>query len=169
NIEAAKAVRYGNVPPAEALKFITINPAKQLMIDGRTGSLEVGKDADVVIWSRDPLTATARAEATYVDGREMFSLARDAELQRHAAAERTRLIKKILALDAKPKKPDGESADAQAAGGPPGGGRRRGPRPETMNEYTAGMWGVGSTAGDCGMMQMDALIRYEDGVAGGAR
>ncbi len=172
NLEAAKAVRHGNVPPAEALKFVTINPAKQLMIDGRTGSLEVGKDADVVIWSRDPLTATARCEATYVDGREMFTLAKDAEMQKQAAQERTRLIKKLLALDAKPKKPDGDSASGDtppgSAGGPPGG-RRRGPRPETLTEISGGMWGVGSTAGDCGITQMDALIRHTDGVAGGAR
>ncbi len=172
NLEAAKAVRYGNVPPAEALKFVTINPAKQLMIDGRTGSLEVGKDADVVIWSRDPLTATARCEATYVDGRELFSLAKDAEMQKANAAERTRLVKKILALEAKPKKPEGESAAGDtspgAPGGPPGG-RRRGPRPETISEFMGGMWGVGSTAGDCGLTQMDELIRLDDAVAGGAR
>lgn len=172
NLEAAKAVRYGNVPPAEALKFVTINPAKQLMIDGRTGSLEVGKDADVVIWSRDPLTATARCEATYVDGREMFSLAKDAEMQKVNAAERTRLVKKILALEAKSKKPEGQSAAGDtppgAPGGPPGG-RRRGPRPETMSEFMGGMWGVGSTAGDCGLTQMDELIRLDDAVAGGAR
>ena len=161
NIEAAKAVRHGNVPPAEALKFVTINPAKQLMIDGRTGSLEVGKDADVVIWSRDPLTATARCEATYVDGREMFSLAKDAELQKQAALERTRLVKKVLALEAKGKKPEGD-AGANAGGGPPGpGGRRRGPRPESMDELTAGMWGMGSTAGDCGMNQIEGLLELE--------
>jgi hypothetical protein len=171
NLEAAKAVRHGNVPPAEALKFVTINPAKQLMIDGRTGSLEVGKDADVVIWSRDPLTATARCEATYVDGREMFSLAKDAEMQKANAAERTRLVKKILALDAKGKKPEGESSGAASDDGPPSGpgGRRRGPRPEEMVVMWGGMWQAGSTAGDCGLTQMDELIRLDDAVAGGAR
>ena len=55
NTEAAKAVKYGGTPEVEALKFVTINPAKQLRIDQRVGSLEPGKDADFVIWSRSPL------------------------------------------------------------------------------------------------------------------
>lgn len=153
NLEAAKAVRHGNVPPVEALKFVTINPAKQLMIDGRTGSLEVGKDADVVIWSGDPLTASARAEATYVDGRLLFSLERDAEMRAQVEAERRRLIQKILTLESKGKKKGAETADAPEGDG---GGRRRGPRPGLSEVET--MWQAGSTAGDCGMEQMNALI-----------
>ncbi len=171
NLEAAKAVRYGNVPPTEALKFVTINPAKQLMIDGRTGSLEVGKDADVVIWSRDPLTASARAEATYVDGRELFSLARDAEFRKEIAAERTRLVQKILTADAKGKKKGDDAAGEKPEGPPAGGsgGRRRGPRPP---EAMGAMWQAGSTAGDCGLIQMDALLESEgagSASVGGAR
>ena len=53
--EAAKAVKYGGTPEVEALKFVTLNPAKLLRIDQRVGSLEPGKDADVAIWSRSPL------------------------------------------------------------------------------------------------------------------
>lgn len=96
NTEAAKAVKYGNVPPAEALKFVTLNAAIQLGIDGTTGSLEVGKDADVAVWSADPLSSMARCERTFVDGRELFSLERDRELRAYAAAEKRRLIQKIL-------------------------------------------------------------------------
>ena len=51
NLEAAKAVKYGRLSETEALKFVTLNPAKQLGIDKWVGSLEVGKDADLAIWS----------------------------------------------------------------------------------------------------------------------
>jgi N-acetylglucosamine-6-phosphate deacetylase len=175
NIEAAKAVRYGNVPPAEALKFVTINPAMQLMIDDRTGSLEVGKDADVVIWSRDPLTSTARAEATFVDGREMFSLEQDARFRAEIAAERTRLIQKILTLDVKPTTSasrGGEGEDASGTDGP----RGRRPRPDQtsagLDGFRTNAWEMGSTAGDCGLLQMGTLLESEAqgvGQSGGGR
>lgn len=98
NVEAGKAVKYGGptMSPAEAFKFVTINPAKQLKIDAETGSLEVGKVADIVLWSGPPMSPTTRAEVTWVDGRRMFSLERDAELRTHIAAERERLAQKIL-------------------------------------------------------------------------
>ena len=68
NIEAAKAVKYGGVPPEEALKFVTLNPAKQLRIEDRVGSIEVGKDADFVVWSGDPLSSR-RSRSRDVDRR----------------------------------------------------------------------------------------------------
>ena len=64
NLEAAKAVKYGGTPEIEALKFVTINPAKQLQIDRRVGSLEPGKDADLVVWNGNPLSTMARAPST---------------------------------------------------------------------------------------------------------
>ncbi|MCZ6852221.1 MAG: amidohydrolase family protein, partial [Planctomycetota bacterium] len=67
NTEAAKAVRYGGLDPQDALNFVTINPARQLRIDHRTGSLEVGKDADFVIWSESPLSTYARCEQTWIE------------------------------------------------------------------------------------------------------
>jgi imidazolonepropionase-like amidohydrolase len=96
NLEAAKAVHWGGVAPEEALKFVTINPAKQLRIDKMTGSLEPGKDADLVVWSGDPLSTKSVCEKTFVDGRLYFDrqadlTARDAleaEKKRLAAAER---------------------------------------------------------------------------------
>ncbi|MBL0927621.1 MAG: amidohydrolase family protein [Phycisphaerales bacterium] len=106
NVEAAKAVKYGNIPPAEALKFVTLNPAQQLKIDGRVGSLEKGKDADFVIWSGPPLSSYSRCESTWIDGREYFSLKRDAELRAKVAAERRRLIAKALGAKG-PEAPSG--------------------------------------------------------------
>ena len=114
NSEAAKAVKYGGVPEDEALKFVTLNPAKQLRIDDRVGSLEPGKDADFVIWSASPLSTYARAEQTWIDGRRYFSLEDDAELRAAATTEREALAQKALI----------ERIRALAAGGgAPAGGR----------------------------------------------
>lgn len=98
NLEAAKAVKYssGRVSPEEALKFVTINPAIMLGIDDRVGSLEAGKDADVVVWSGDPLSSFSRPEHVFIDGREYFSIELDRRLRARNAAERERLIQKIL-------------------------------------------------------------------------
>ena len=68
NTEAAKTVKWGGLSDDEALALVTINPAKQLRIDNRVGSLEPGKDADVVIWNRHPLSSYAIAERVYIDG-----------------------------------------------------------------------------------------------------
>ena len=68
NVEAAKAVKYGGMSEPEALKFVTINPAIQLRIDGRVGSIEQGKDADLVIWNGPPLSTYSKAEQTWIDG-----------------------------------------------------------------------------------------------------
>jgi len=97
NTEAAKAVKYGGVPEDEALKFVTLNPAKQLRIDDRVGSLEAGKDADFVIWSASPLSTYARCEQTWIDGRLYFSLEDDAAMRAAAATEREALAQKALA------------------------------------------------------------------------
>ncbi|MGV2340592.1 MAG UNVERIFIED_CONTAM: amidohydrolase family protein [Planctomycetaceae bacterium] len=68
NQEAAKAVRYGGLPREEALKFVTLNPARQLRVDHLVGSLEPGKHADFVIWNGDPLSNLSRCEQTWIDG-----------------------------------------------------------------------------------------------------
>jgi imidazolonepropionase-like amidohydrolase len=68
NTEAAKSVRWGDMNDDQAMALVTMNPARQLRIDSRVGSLEVGKDADVVIWSHHPLSTFAIVEKTYVDG-----------------------------------------------------------------------------------------------------
>lgn len=78
NHEAAKAVKYGGVSELDALKMITINPAIQLGIEKRVGSIEVGKEADFAIWSKHPLSIYAIAEKTWVDGVTRFNMATDA-------------------------------------------------------------------------------------------
>jgi N-acetylglucosamine-6-phosphate deacetylase len=92
NVEAAKAVKYGGVPRAEALKFVTANPAKQLKLDGRIGSLEAGKDGDFVVWSGDPLDATSHADETWIEGKKYFDRAEDLKARAVLGAEKTELI-----------------------------------------------------------------------------
>jgi imidazolonepropionase-like amidohydrolase len=96
NQEAAKAVKYGGVPREEALKFVTLNPAKQLRIDHLVGSLEVGKHADFVIWNGDPLSNFSRCEQTWIDGRCYFHRDEDDRMQRESFERRNVLIQKIL-------------------------------------------------------------------------
>jgi imidazolonepropionase-like amidohydrolase len=73
--EAAKAVKYGGTSEEEALKFVTINPAKQLRIESRVGSIEPGKDADFVIWSKSPLDSGTVCLETWIDGKKYFDRA----------------------------------------------------------------------------------------------
>ncbi len=97
NLEAAKAVRYGNVPETEALKFVTLNSAIQLHVADRIGSLEAGKDADFVIWSGSPLSTYSVAEQTWVDGRKYFDRAADLKHRDELARERAALVAKVKA------------------------------------------------------------------------
>ena len=97
NTEAGKAVKYGGVPPQEALKFVTLNPAIQLGIETQTGSLEAGKHADFAVWNVDPLSYDAVCERTWVDGAERFSIERDRELRTAVRTDRSRLLRKALA------------------------------------------------------------------------
>ncbi|MHA2620260.1 MAG: amidohydrolase family protein [bacterium JZ-2024 1] len=96
NTESAKAVKYGGVPPEEALKFVTIHPARQLGIADRVGSLEIGKDADFVVWSGNPLSVYSVCEQTWIDGRKYFDREEDARLAQFVKSERARLIQKAL-------------------------------------------------------------------------
>jgi len=116
NLEAAKAVKYGGVPEAEALKFVTLNPAKQLGIDRFTGSLEQGKDADVVLWNGSPLSTRSRCEQTWIDGRKYFDR-QDESRQRATTQEmRAKLVQRILALNAEMAKP-GETSQPEETRG----------------------------------------------------
>ncbi len=96
NHEAAKAVKYGGVDPLEALKFVTLNPARQLRIDEMVGSLEVGKHADFVIWNAPPLSVRSRCEQTWIDGRRFFDRAADLEMREQRDDRRAALIQKVL-------------------------------------------------------------------------
>ncbi|MCP4849622.1 MAG: amidohydrolase family protein [Verrucomicrobiaceae bacterium] len=109
NTEAAKAVKYGGVSEEEALKFVTLNPAKQLRIDKRVGSLEAGKDADFVIWSGHPLSTYSRAEQTWIDGRRYFDLETDARLRQQVRKDRGRLVARAMKkFTQEPEKADEE-------------------------------------------------------------
>ena len=96
NQEAAKAVLFGDVSEEDALKFVTLNPAKLLHIDDRVGSIREGKDADVVLWSDHPLSIYARAEQTYVDGIKFYDMAEDQAMRKALQEERNALIQKML-------------------------------------------------------------------------
>lgn len=121
NTEAGKMVAHCGLDEQEALKMVTLYPAVQLEIDDRVGSLAAGKDADFVIWSGHPLSEYSRAEQTWVDGAQMFSLERDAELRQQIRSERATLIQKILD-DEKPDKDeekDGGKPDGDEPASPP--------------------------------------------------
>jgi imidazolonepropionase-like amidohydrolase len=91
NVDAAKMMRYGGLTEDEALKTITYNGAEQLGIQDKVGSIEVGKDADVVIWSGDPLSVYSTAETTFIDGEIFFDKQRDLAMRDQMAKERAAL------------------------------------------------------------------------------
>jgi cytosine/adenosine deaminase-related metal-dependent hydrolase len=112
NIEAAKAMHWGDLTEEQALKLITINPAIQLGVQDRVGSIEVGKDADVAIWNAHPFSVYARVDTTFVDGEIFFDREQDLAKRLELAKER----KTLEAAD--PNKP-------AAGGGSPQAPRRR--------------------------------------------
>ncbi len=95
NWEASKGIEFG-LSEEEVLAAVTINPARQLRIDKYVGSLEAGKDADIAVWSGNPLSTSSKCVQTWVDGRRMFDIDEDLALQKQAGSERATLIQKIL-------------------------------------------------------------------------
>ncbi|WP_417860267.1 amidohydrolase family protein [Winogradskyella sediminis] len=96
NQEAAKSIKYGGVSEEEAWKFVTLNPAKLLHLDDRVGSLKVGKDADVVLWSEHPLSIYAKAEKTIIEGVTYFDLERDKQMRESIKKEKSELTNLML-------------------------------------------------------------------------
>jgi len=96
NQEAAKAVKYGNISEEEAWKFVTLNPAKLLHIDDKVGSIKVGKDADIVLWSDNPLSIYAKAEKTLIEGIVYYDIQKDEQQRAAIAKERNELIGLLL-------------------------------------------------------------------------
>jgi imidazolonepropionase-like amidohydrolase len=96
NQEAGKIVKYGGVSEEDALKMVTLNPAKMLHVADQVGSLKVGKDGDVVLWSDHPLSIYAKSLYTIVEGTVYFDRAKDEELQKVVDTDRNRLIKKMI-------------------------------------------------------------------------
>ena len=107
NQEAAKAVKYGGVSEEEALKMVTLNPAKALRVDEWVGSIEKGKSADLVLWSQHPLSVYTRADMTFVDGRLYFDRDQDAKSREWMASERKRILAKMAATPSKERRKAG--------------------------------------------------------------
>ncbi|MFZ9688205.1 MAG: amidohydrolase family protein [Phycisphaerales bacterium] len=151
NTEAAKACRYGGLEPAEALRFVTINPAIQLGIGHRTGSLEIGKDADLVVWSADPLSSAALCDQTWIEGVKRFDRIADRERQAQDAALRSQLLEAAFeggSADRPPAKPEGEGGRRR---GPTLLARMRGPREGAVGEmYRRGEDPAAVRSGECG-------------------
>lgn len=97
NQEAAKAMKYGGMTEEEAWNLVTLNPARLLRIDHKVGSIQVGKDADLVLWTDHPLSVYAQVLQTWVDGRKLFDQEEDRQMRTALAAERHRLIQAMLA------------------------------------------------------------------------
>ena len=97
NQEAAKSGKYGGMSEEDAFKMVTLNPAKALHVENKVGSIKVGKDADLVLWSDNPLSIYAKALYTIVDGTIYFDREHDMQMRRQIAAERYRLIQRMIA------------------------------------------------------------------------
>lgn len=96
NQEAAKTIKYGGVSELDAWNMVTINPAKMLHIDTHVGSIKVGKDADVVLWSDHPLSVYAKAEKTIIEGKIYFDMEEDLKKRTAIKKERSELINMML-------------------------------------------------------------------------
>jgi imidazolonepropionase-like amidohydrolase len=96
NQEAGKTIKYGGVSEEEAWKFVTLNPAKLLHIDDRVGSIKVGKDGDVVLWTDHPLSIYAKAEKTIIEGVTYFDLKRDELMRSSINKEKSDLINMMM-------------------------------------------------------------------------
>jgi imidazolonepropionase-like amidohydrolase len=120
NQEAAKAMRYGGLTPSQAIRLVTLNPAMQLGIDKRVGSIDIGKDADLVIWNHDPLSVYAVDQKTIIGGRVYFDRQKAIAEQAAREKEKQELIEKE-SKQAKPapakrrKGPSGQAGMAAAA------------------------------------------------------
>jgi imidazolonepropionase-like amidohydrolase len=95
NQEAAKSVKYAGMSEEDALKLVTLNPAKMLHLDNQMGSIKVGKSADVVLWTDHPLSVYAKPEKTIIDGKVYFDIEKDAQNNKVQEEERARLIQKM--------------------------------------------------------------------------
>jgi imidazolonepropionase-like amidohydrolase len=96
NQEAAKSIKYGGLTEIQALKLITLNPAKMLHIDDKVGSIKVGKVADLVLWSDNPLSIYTKVNTTIIDGQIYYDKDEDAKLREDIKKERARIIAKLI-------------------------------------------------------------------------
>ena len=96
NQEAAKAVKYGGLSEEEAWKYVTLNPAKLLHIDDRVGSLKEGKDADLVLWSDNPLSIYASAEKTFIDGKIYYDSSKIPSIIKEIKNQKNKIINQMM-------------------------------------------------------------------------
>src|SRR5690554_3114915 len=97
NQEAAKSIKYGGMSEEDAWKMVTLNPAKLMHLDDRLGSLKKGKDADIVIWTSNPLSIEARVSKTFVDGELLYDESKSVDHYLRIQQEKARIISKMLA------------------------------------------------------------------------
>jgi imidazolonepropionase-like amidohydrolase len=114
NQEAAKAIKWGGLGEVDALALVTLNPARQLLIDDRVGSIEVGKDADLVLYDGHPLEVRSVPQKTFVDGDLYFDL--EADRARQAMIDGVKA--KLVPVDGKKSEGDGEAAAPESAPSP---------------------------------------------------
>ncbi len=139
NQEAAKSVKYAGMDEQTAWKMVTINPATMMHIQDRVGSIAVGKDADLVLWSDNPLSIYARALYTMVDGTVYFDREKDLQMRKDVQAERARLIQKM----------NGEKSSG------------RGVVPATPTLYIVHTCGEGDHVHQLGLLEVEAEHEHE--------
>lgn len=118
NTEAAKTIHWGGLTEDEALSLVTINPARQLRIDDRVGSLDAGKDADLVIWNKHPLSTYAIVDRVYIDGRVYYDRESDERRLTEERAEKARLLEaeqRARRANGQPPSPEAGAPAAQTA------------------------------------------------------
>ena len=109
NQEAAKSMKYGNLTENQALRLVTLNPAIQLGIDDHVGSIEPGKDADLVIYNHDPLSVYAVVQKTIIDGQVYFDRQQDISQRAALAKEKQELLQKAESAEKPAPKPEAEA------------------------------------------------------------
>jgi imidazolonepropionase-like amidohydrolase len=114
NTEAGKTMKYGGLTEDEALALITINPAKQLQIDRYVGSIEAGKQADLVVYDKDPLSMYSKVERVFIDGVQYFDREADVAARARKDAEKKGLLEKEKATEKANEKPGEKSAAPQS-------------------------------------------------------
>jgi len=141
NTEAAKAIKWGGLSEDEALSLVTINPAKQLRVESRVGSLEPGKDADLVVWTHHPLSSYAIVDRTYIDGVVYY----DRQADERRLTELRKEKSDLMAAEAAGRRPTTGSTPQEAAkpaaGASGDGGDEAAPRPGSQAGRQAGSSG----------------------------
>jgi imidazolonepropionase-like amidohydrolase len=124
NQEAAKTIKYGGLTEVQALKLVTLNPAKMLHIDDKVGSIKVGKSGDLVLWTDNPLSIYAKVSKTMIDGQIYYDIDDNTKLIEETNKERARIIAKLIieknkgakVIKPQPKKQNHFHCDSEESG-----------------------------------------------------